>query len=202
MYVYIHIYSKYDTRRISKKSCCGLGTYSSSMPSAKFFLFCIFFCRYQEKPQRPWHIFKFDAFKNGFGACVVHFMNIFIAMQFAGKEDPCPWYLFLFSFSFYRHAVRGQGGPCPWYLFLLSFSFSPIALFFFFSLSPPQLSVFGCVCVCAFWGEMAGYLHKHRSFCFFVLVLYTSTSDTSLVLVCVCVCVCIFTVACTPYKHL
>ena len=22
----------------------------------------------------------------------VHFMNIFIAMQFAGKEDPCPWY--------------------------------------------------------------------------------------------------------------
>mmetsp|Transcript_84812 Transcript_84812/g.137551 ORF Transcript_84812/g.137551 Transcript_84812/m.137551 type:complete len:242 (+) Transcript_84812:92-817(+) len=48
--------------------------------------------RYQEKPPRNIQVFKFDVFKNGFGAGVVHFMNIFIAMQFAGKEDPCPWY--------------------------------------------------------------------------------------------------------------
>mmetsp|Transcript_29780 Transcript_29780/g.60131 ORF Transcript_29780/g.60131 Transcript_29780/m.60131 type:complete len:248 (+) Transcript_29780:56-799(+) len=55
--------------------------------------------RYQEIPRRPVNVFKYDAAKNGLGACLVHFMNIFIAMQFAGKEDPCPWYFIQILFD-------------------------------------------------------------------------------------------------------
>lgn len=55
--------------------------------------------RFQEVPRRPVNVFKFDAAKNGIGACMCHFMNIFIAMQFAGKEDPCPWYFIQILFD-------------------------------------------------------------------------------------------------------
>ncbi|KAJ1484015.1 vacuolar membrane protein-domain-containing protein [Baffinella frigidus] len=49
--------------------------------------------RYQETPRRPVNVFKFDAAKNGIGAGLAHFINIFISVIFAGKTDPCPFYL-------------------------------------------------------------------------------------------------------------
>ncbi|EKX35017.1 hypothetical protein GUITHDRAFT_155592 [Guillardia theta CCMP2712] len=55
--------------------------------------------RNQENPRRPMKVFQYDVAKNGLGACTVHFMNIFIAMQFAGKEDPCPWYFIQILFD-------------------------------------------------------------------------------------------------------
>jgi hypothetical protein len=39
------------------------------------------------------HVRQFDAAKNGIGAGLAHFLNIFLSMIFAGKTDPCPFYL-------------------------------------------------------------------------------------------------------------
>ena len=140
--MYIYIYTVNMTQGgFPKKAAAALAHIQVRCLQRNSFVSVFFFCRYQEKPQRPWHIFKFDAFKNGFGACVVHFMNIFIAMQFAGKEDPCPWYLFLFSFYF-----------------------PPSASFFtflFFSFPPSTFCFWECLCELFWRGGVAAALHKH-----------------------------------------
>nr|XP_022301715.1 store-operated calcium entry regulator STIMATE-like [Crassostrea virginica] len=44
--------------------------------------------------RRPWKIWFFDASKQGFGAAVIHFANVFLADMFQG--DPCTWYFVSF----------------------------------------------------------------------------------------------------------
>lgn len=44
--------------------------------------------------RRPWKIWFFDTSKQGFGAAVIHFANVFLADMFQG--DPCTWYFVSF----------------------------------------------------------------------------------------------------------
>ncbi|WAR25446.1 STIMA-like protein [Mya arenaria] len=44
--------------------------------------------------RRPWKIWFFDTSKQGFGAAVIHFANVFLADVFRG--DPCTWYVVSF----------------------------------------------------------------------------------------------------------
>lgn len=44
--------------------------------------------------RRPWKIWFFDTSKQGFGAFVIHFANVFLADMFQG--DPCTWYVVSF----------------------------------------------------------------------------------------------------------
>lgn len=44
--------------------------------------------------RRPWKIWFFDTSKQGFGAFIIHFANVFLADMFQG--DPCTWYVVSF----------------------------------------------------------------------------------------------------------
>ncbi|KAL3852189.1 hypothetical protein ACJMK2_015863 [Sinanodonta woodiana] len=44
--------------------------------------------------RRPWRIWFYDTSKQGFGAAVIHFANVFLADVFQG--DPCTWYVVSF----------------------------------------------------------------------------------------------------------
>ncbi|KAK3102134.1 hypothetical protein FSP39_009072 [Pinctada imbricata] len=44
--------------------------------------------------RRPWKIWFYDTSKQGFGAAVIHFANVFLADMFQG--DPCTWYFISF----------------------------------------------------------------------------------------------------------
>ena len=84
----------------------------------------------QENPRRPLQIFKLDALKNGLGASLAHFMNIFIGespisspschlvrIYFHLKPPVAPCLVLTFANSF-AAALRlaGTADPCPWYL--------------------------------------------------------------------------------------
>jgi len=51
------------------------------------------FCEPRYK-RRPWIIWFYDTSKQGIGAAVIHFANVFLADMFTG--DPCTWYIVTF----------------------------------------------------------------------------------------------------------
>lgn len=51
------------------------------------------FCEPKEQ-RRSWLIWFFDTSKQGIGAAVIHFANVFLASMFQG--DPCTWYIISF----------------------------------------------------------------------------------------------------------
>lgn len=57
---------------------------------------CLILKRFCEprRERRPWIIWFFDTSKQGMGALVIHFANIFLAEFFQG--DPCTWYIVSF----------------------------------------------------------------------------------------------------------
>ncbi|XP_013780979.1 store-operated calcium entry regulator STIMATE-like [Limulus polyphemus] len=57
---------------------------------------CLILKRFCEptKQRRPWIIWFYDTSKQGLGALVIHFANVFLAEFFHG--DPCTWYIISF----------------------------------------------------------------------------------------------------------
>ncbi|GIX69037.1 store-operated calcium entry regulator STIMATE [Caerostris extrusa] len=57
---------------------------------------CLILKRFCEprRQRRPWLIWFYDTSKQGMGALVIHFANIFLAEFFQG--DPCTWYIVSF----------------------------------------------------------------------------------------------------------
>ncbi|XP_046370457.1 store-operated calcium entry regulator STIMATE-like [Haliotis rufescens] len=57
---------------------------------------CLIAKRYCEPKhaRRPWRIWFYDTSKQGFGAAVLHFANVFLADMF--QDDPCTWYFISF----------------------------------------------------------------------------------------------------------
>lgn len=57
---------------------------------------CLVAKRYFEPPhiRRPWKTWWYDTSKQGIGAAVIHFLNIYLAPLFQG--DPCTWYIINF----------------------------------------------------------------------------------------------------------
>ncbi|XP_013790723.1 store-operated calcium entry regulator STIMATE-like [Limulus polyphemus] len=57
---------------------------------------CLILKRFCEptKQRRPWIIWFYDTSKQGLGALVIHFANVFLAEFFHG--DPCTWYIVSF----------------------------------------------------------------------------------------------------------
>mmetsp|Transcript_69217 Transcript_69217/g.184477 ORF Transcript_69217/g.184477 Transcript_69217/m.184477 type:complete len:234 (+) Transcript_69217:81-782(+) len=78
------------------KACSFFGSFGFLVQFILAFLSfsALIFKRYYEEPRRSVNIFKFDAAKNGLGATLAHFINIFFAERLAGatESDPCAWY--------------------------------------------------------------------------------------------------------------
>ena len=50
------------------------------------------------KHRRSWLVWFYDTSKQGLGAMVIHFANVFMAGEFKG--DPCTWFVLFISLAF------------------------------------------------------------------------------------------------------
>lgn len=73
----------------------GFGWFIQAVLASLAFTFLILkrFCE-PSRERRPWIIWFYDTSKQGLGAMVIHFANVFLAGTFQG--DPCTWYIVSF----------------------------------------------------------------------------------------------------------